>query len=203
VRRRGFTLIEMMIVVAIAGVLAAMSAVTYSAVQVQGRLNGTADVLVNVLRTARFRAITERCTYVVQMTGYTFSSTSADVRRPASLILFRKNNCNSTVGAFTQSESNVALRDRQVNDFAIEEFLTELRVPAGVVTGDALLNNSVSISWSGDGTRRIYSDDDGDGASTDTSIASGDFPITIVTRGGAGTPNRIVTVPAAGPPVAP
>lgn len=202
--RRGATILELLVVVAIVAILGALSAYSLQAVNEIGRLNGAAESLANVLRNARARAITERCTYVVQITGVRYNPLAApvDVSRAANTIMvWRKNNCVSNIGAY---EPGLAanLRDRLVNDYNLSEFGAELRFPAGITAGNRLINASVSIGWRGDGTRMVWADDDVDGTSVDTGVA-GDFNITLQRFNGNADPNRIVSVPAGGPAVAP
>lgn len=206
-RRGGFSLIELMMVVTIVGLLAAMSAFALTSVNELGRINGGAQVVANVLRTARTRAITERCTYVVQMNGPNYNPLAApDVpRSPSTIILWRKNNCQSTVGAY---EGGLAppLRDRRVNDYSMAEFNTSVFFSPGVTTEplNRLRVGSVSVAWQPDGTRTVWSDPDGDG----TSVLSGFAPaatlgIDIRSPKGTPSPSRIVSTPPDGPAVAP
>lgn len=204
--RRGFTLIELMLTVAIAGMLSAMAAYTLSAVNELGRVNGASQTVASALRNTRIRAITERCTYVVQFNGPTYNPVAApnDVRRtPNSILIWRKNDCRSVTGAYVPGLA-LPLQDRAVNDYNITEFKAELVFPAGVVTGNRVLNDSVSIAYLGDGTRQVWSDDDANGDSIATGINPAvDFVITVQEHNGDTTPNRVVTVPANGPAVAP
>jgi prepilin-type N-terminal cleavage/methylation domain-containing protein len=202
--RRGFSLVELMVVVGIVGLMAAMSAYALSSVNELGRINGNADVFANILRTARTRAITERCTYVVQMNGVNFAPTVADVpRKPGTVLLWRKNNCQSTVGAY-EGALPPAQRDRLVNDYATREFSTTLFFSPTITTeaGDQLLVGSVSIAWQPDGTRTVWFDADGDGTSA-LSPYTPTLPFTITVRSATATPtpNRRVVVPPDGPAV--
>lgn len=209
-RRRGFSLIEMLVVVAIAAILAALSAYSLLAVNELGRINGAGQTVANILRTARARAITERCTYVVQFNGPNYNplAAPADVlRTPGTIIVWRKNDCRSNVGGYVPGLA-ANLRDRRVNDYAMQEFRTTVFFPVGIIPenpgplGNRLATSSVSIGWQGDGTRMIWADVDSDGASTDTGFA-GALPITFRSLDGAPDPNRRVTVPLAGPAVPP
>ncbi|MDP3506013.1 MAG: prepilin-type N-terminal cleavage/methylation domain-containing protein [Myxococcales bacterium] len=207
--RRGFSLVELMIVVAIVGILAALSAFTLSSVNELGRLNGNAQVLSNIMRTARTRAITERCTYVVQLNGPRFSPTADMPRQPSTVVMWRKNNCQTPPGTIFAYEIGLppANRDRRVNDYNLLEFNTTLFFSPQVTAeaGNQLQNGSVSIGWQPDGTRTVWADPDGDGVS-DESVGfapAATLQIAIRPTTGALTPVRIVSVPPAAPAVGP
>ncbi|MBM4778474.1 MAG: prepilin-type N-terminal cleavage/methylation domain-containing protein [Archangiaceae bacterium] len=210
-RRRGFTLIEVILALAITGVLAAMAAYSLTAVNTLGRVNGGAQSLANILRNARAHAIMERCTYVVQINGPLYNPLTAppDVpRQPNTVIVWRKNDCRSTVAAYVPGLLGPLepQRDRRVNDFSLNEFQAELVVTNGVITEPAnrLMARSISIGWLGDGTRTVWADDDSDGTSLDTGMLPGAaLTLTVRQRDGAANPNRVVNIPGDGPAVAP
>lgn len=206
-RRRGFTLIELMLVAAIVGVLAALSAYTLTAVNQLGRLNAASQGMATILRNARVRAITERCTYVVQINGNQYNPVAApaDVpRTPGKVLLWRKNDCAPTVPAYVPGLP-ANQRDRLVNEYTLSEFMSEVVFPAGVIAepGNRLVQTSVSIAWAPNGARSVWADGDSDGASLDTGFAL-DLPMTFRPEGAtAANPSRLVNVPLAGPAVAP
>lgn len=207
-RRRGFTLIELMLALAITGVLAGMAAYSLTAVNTLGRVNGGSQTIANILRNARAHAIMERCTYVVQFNGPRYNPVTAPVdvpRQANTIIVWRKNDCRSVLPAY---EPNLALplRDRRVNDYVLNDFQAELVFTNGIITEPAnrLMQRSVSIGWLGDGTRTVWADNDSDGASLDTGLLPGAaLTITVRQRDGAADPNRVVNVPGDGPAVAP
>lgn len=64
-RRRGFSILELLLVVAIMLIVAAMSAVNIQTVLRNSRVNAAYDVTLTAIRNARQGAIDERCVYLV------------------------------------------------------------------------------------------------------------------------------------------
>jgi prepilin-type N-terminal cleavage/methylation domain-containing protein len=170
------TLIELLVVVAILGIIAALSAYSLQSVNQLGRVNGATESLATILRNSRARAITERCTYVVQINGPQYNPASAPVDVPRArnkVLVWRKNDCNSTFGAYVGGlpANN---QDRRVNDYNLDEFNAEVNLAPGFITGNRLITAAISIAYTGDGRRFIYTDDNGDGVFVD----SGTLPTT-------------------------
>ncbi|MDX2013609.1 MAG: prepilin-type N-terminal cleavage/methylation domain-containing protein [Myxococcaceae bacterium] len=169
---RGVTLIELLVVVAIIGIIAAMSAYSLQSVNEIGRVNGATESLATVLRNSRARAITERCTYVVQINGPEYNPVSAPVDVPRvrnTALVWRKNDCGSTFGAYVGGLP-FNNRDRRVNDYNLDEFRAEVNLQPGLITGNRLLNDSISIAYTGDGRRFVFTDDNADGVFVDSGL---------------------------------
>ena len=97
-RRQGITLVEMMMVVAIIGVLSALAAGFTIAMVRSSRVNSMAHTLTSLLASARQRAVTTACPHFVEVHGPTFVGAlpvGAPVG-PARMFIARKANCAST-----------------------------------------------------------------------------------------------------------
>jgi prepilin-type N-terminal cleavage/methylation domain-containing protein len=198
--RRGFTLLEMLMVVAIMGVMSALATASIIAATQLGRVNGAATTVAALLTTTRTRALTEHCTYVLQLNGPTYNPLAAPVdvlRRPNTALLYRKNNCASTVGAY---EGGAALPDRLVQEMALQDFNVDLTFPPGILAAGRLGSGSVSIGWLGNGTSRItvFADPTGSGASTDTGLALGPNITVTPMNITSSPPTRVIAVNATG-----
>jgi len=87
--RGGFTLIEVMVVVAIIGVMTSLSVVGYQSVMRNARTNGEADMIAQFLKNARLRAVSTGCPHVVR---YVVPPTTSPMTA-GSLTMYRKANC--------------------------------------------------------------------------------------------------------------
>lgn len=201
-RRRGMTLIEVMIVVAIISIVSALAAVGVDAATRMGRINGATSSLASALTTVRTRALTEHCTYFVQINGPNYTAPSAPIdvpRKPNTALVYRKEDWNSTVGAHEAGMAPV--RDRLIEEIPLADLQVDLTFPPEIVSGGVLAAGSVSIGWTGTGQRTVYADDDADGTSTEQR-----YPLAInITLNPRGTtaPTRKVEIPVAGPTRAP
>jgi type II secretory pathway pseudopilin PulG len=197
-------LLELTVALAIVGVLTSLAGYALTSLNEIGRVNGQTQVVANALRNARARAITERCTFVVQINGPNYNPLAAppDVpRTPNQILLWRKDDCTSNVGAYVPGLMP-NLRDTLVDQYNLAEFSSEIRLPVAVLPTIRLVTESVSIAWQGDGTRLISTDIDADGTSVAVPFA-GPLPLTVQELNGDADPSRQVTVPLAGPAVAP
>lgn len=188
---RGTTLIEVMLVIAIVGIMSGLAVMSMTEATRVGRVNGGSTTLAAVLTNVRTRALTERCTYVLQINGPTYNASAAPLdvlRRPSVALIYRKNNCASDVGAY---ESGVAVltRDRLIEEIDLAEFHVDLTFPTGIVSGGVLGAGSVSIAWQGTGQRMVFADPTASGTSADTTFDR-DLNVTIKV-----TPRGITTIP--------
>jgi len=68
-QERGFTLIEVMIVIAIMAIMAAIAAPNYQEFMAQRRLNGTARLIMSDLMNARMQAVSQNNKVIVSLTS--------------------------------------------------------------------------------------------------------------------------------------
>lgn len=182
------TLIEVMIVVAIISIVSALAAVGVDAATRMGRVNGASSSLASAFTTVRTRALTEHCTYFVQINGPNYTAPSAPIdvpRKPNTALVYRKTGCDSTVG------------DRLVDEMPLADLQVDLTFPRRIVSDGVLAAGSVSIGWTGTGQRTVSADDDADGTSTDKEYP-GTISITVNPRGTT-SPSRTIEIPIAGP----
>jgi prepilin-type N-terminal cleavage/methylation domain-containing protein len=205
----GFSLIELMMVVSIIGIISAMGVTGIINITKIGRVNGTATTLARMLANARTRSILERCPYVAQISGQTWSPTAAVAgmrTMPRGVVIYKKADCTSTNGTFE-------VGDFYVSEFSMDDSTGRVLLatnPAAIVPGGFLNASSLAISWSTTGARSIYVDASGAGTyAADTVVPGGaDLILTVVPRNVAipvpvEATQRNVNIPAAGPAKAP
>jgi type II secretory pathway pseudopilin PulG len=199
------TLLEILMVVAIIGVMSGLASVGLQAMARIGAVNGGADALVRLMATVRARAMTERCRYVLQINGPDYAQAAAASGAPADVpkvsstaLVYRKGVCNSPVVAF-EPGLPAAQADRLVDQFPLGDMRIVLVVPA-LLGANPVTTQSVTFSWNELGQRSVAVDDDSDGVSTPVPTTGGDITVTV--RAAPGTdpslPSRDVIVPRAG-----
>jgi prepilin-type N-terminal cleavage/methylation domain-containing protein len=201
-KRRGFTLLELLLVVAIVAVLAGLSANAISQTVTLGRVNGAANDTARVLMNGRLRAATMACRTSVQINGPTYAppSTAVGPRQASTVFVFMKANCiaDQTHGFF--EVGGTYGNDRLIASFPLEKVSTN--VTAGILGGSTTLmgNNSVLVTWgmvNGALQRDMFVDDTGGGAFAPVAFVS---PVTFTFGNASTNQSRLVTIPVAGPP---
>lgn len=182
-KARGFTLLELMIVVAIIGVLGALSVFALGQILQQGRVNGAAARLTQLLRDARTRAVTQRCPHLVQINARTYAPASPPAgapRRAMTASIIRKANCAGLPSRnFYEEGADLASRDKVLLEVELADLTTPNAVrvfvtsPTGIVGGGEL-DKSITIGFDVDGRRTYAEDLDGDGNATFKTDYDGD-----------------------------
>lgn len=189
-RRKGFTLLEMMVVVSIIGIMTGLAAYNISNIITRGRINGTTQQLAQTLASARTRAIAMACPISVQINGPLYNPTTVPPNFVKSgIVVFRKDVCDpsATPNGFFQTGDHV-LQTIPIDPTAHPI----LQLPASVITSNSgkLSNSAVVISWGMQGgslVRNVYADSSGSGAFNLTSINGTDFAIDVLDYGGTAT----------------
>ncbi len=206
---RGFSLIEMMTVVAIISIISSLGVASIVSITRTGRVNGTSTVLARMLANARTRAVVERCPYLVQIGGQRWSPAGAPQGQrilKRGVVVYRKNDCLSVNGVYE-------VGDHYVQEFSMDDSTGRVILttsPAGVVPNDWLDLAGVIIAYSPTGARSIYVDSTNSGAFVVDGVvpANASFDLTVVPWGTAlpippGATQRLVDIPSAGPAKAP
>jgi prepilin-type N-terminal cleavage/methylation domain-containing protein len=114
---RGFTLIEIMVVVSIIGVMTSLSVVGYQSVMRNARTNGEADALGTMLKNGRLRAVSTGCPHVVRYDGYDYN-TSLGLPKSTTVTVYRKADCSAlSAGTLAQVTTTTPAPDIVVNTF--------------------------------------------------------------------------------------
>lgn len=146
--QRGFTLIELMVVISIIGVLSALAVTGYQGVMRNARTNGEADTLSQFLKNARLRSIASGCAHVVRYTGQTFSLPL--VAQPRTLVMYRKAGCTVATAAslYFTAPAAPAPVDRIVSTYQLPDKALSV-VHLG--TGYDLADDSLMVGFGADG----------------------------------------------------
>ena len=169
---RGFTLLEMMIVVAIVGILSTLGVVSIVSMTRVGRVNAAAGTLTRALVDGRLRAMTQRCPHVVQINGPSYTTATPPAGAPmvkGSVAVIRKANCNPlTLNPFFEpgGSPDGSDRDRVITTTILGDDAIPTRgvrfhfaAPSGLVAGgDELETQAVAVTYDVTGARTVRVD---------------------------------------------
>jgi prepilin-type N-terminal cleavage/methylation domain-containing protein len=207
---QGYTLVEMMIVVAIVGILSAIGASALSKVVTGARVRGAARSVSQMVADARALSVTQHCPHFVQINGTSYAPSSPPagmVKTKATISLVRKGNCASTNSFFEVSATHPLLSDKVLQSQTLGEPLMPnnglqivMTAPAGVVTSNLLTAASITIAYGTDGAR-TFAVDSGSGFANDATNNAANTNFTFVFRHLATDANNpSVVVPNAAAP---
>ncbi|MER2566860.1 MAG: prepilin-type N-terminal cleavage/methylation domain-containing protein [Myxococcaceae bacterium] len=139
---RGFTIIELAVVMSIGVILAALAYTGFESTTTIGRVNGEVEVIAQFMRLARLRAVSTGCAHTVRVRGQNFVEAN---QMPGRVLLIRERGCLVT-GA---NSANLVL---QPNDEIVNEYKLEPRVRIFTDGHGDIRNLSLLFGYDPDGT---------------------------------------------------
>lgn len=139
---RGFTLIELAVVLSIGLILATLAYAGFESATTIGRVNGEVETIAQFMRLARLRAVSTGCAHTVRVRGAGFVEAN---QMPGRVLLIRERACLVT-GA---NSANLVL---QPNDEIVNEYVLDSRVRIFTDGHGDLRNLSLLFGFDPDGT---------------------------------------------------
>ena len=161
--RQGFTLLELMIVVAIVGVMASLAVASIQRMLDAGRVNGAANVMARLLADGYTRAVAQTCRTSVQINGPSYTLAAPPdpkfPNRPNAITTFMKGDCTS-VNPWFEGPIGATPGDRVISVSYFEQGVLEVgfQPPGAVTTAPYLGADAVVFSWDRAGRMMAASD---------------------------------------------
>lgn len=131
-------MLEMMVVVAIVGILAALAVVNLTALNITAKINGEATVIAQMIRVTRMQAISTGCAHVFRYRGKGFIGTD-----PGTITVYRKALATCTVA--NPNDLLFAAGDLVVNTYQLSDNLL-------ATAGTDLATRSIELGFNANGT---------------------------------------------------
>jgi prepilin-type N-terminal cleavage/methylation domain-containing protein len=158
------TLVEVMVVVAIVGILGAISSGFTIEMIKSSRVNASANTLSTMMATARQKAVTTSCAHFVEVRGPTWAAVVAGAPTGGGRVLvFRKGDCGSAVTSFEAGDRLVEEGYLGPDESSLRRTV-RLRPDPGLVSSATLVGSAFAVFYDRLGRRSLSVDDNGDGA---------------------------------------
>lgn len=186
---RGVTMIEIMVVVAIVGIMSAISGAFTIQMLKSSRVNATARTVNAIIGSARQRAVMTGCGHFVQLNGpgYTGAGATGFPSRAATISIVRKGDCNSQSFIFEAGDRVVDFEPLGPDELPYQ---VRLKPAAGLITDTYMDNDALVVGYDRLGRRGIFVDDDGSGATSfaeNTTFTGADVAVTFEEDPGGGS----------------
>ncbi len=136
--RAGFTMLEMMMVLAIISILAALAIVNLTSLNGTAKSNGEAEVIAQMIRVTRMQALSTGCGHVFRYRGLEYSGSDK-----GTLTVYRKKTASCVLGA--PADLVFSAGDLVVNTH-------QLSLGMVVAAGVDLKDQSVELGFNANGT---------------------------------------------------
>lgn len=205
-KRRGFTLLEMMTVVAIIGVMASVAVINFRDQIDRARARGAAKSFARTISDTRLRAMTMACTFGVQINGPQYYPTTVPtgmIKARNTIIVYRKANCDGTVPNLFYEPG-----DKIIATQLYDPTGSQVRWPPSVLSAPSIMDDdAVIITYRtvGGVLRREVLVDEGNTGNFNLAGGAVGLPVEaiIFPKGGGGSAQERASIPDRGPAYVP